>query len=101
MYGNSAGGAAFESAMVSMTVQDQVCTVPVYDLGQARSAKKGENFRGFALNRGGDGSVMENDDAFLGAKLRHGALELECFVNRCADKFFNFRFAEGGQNAAP
>ena len=83
-------------AIVSVSVEDKVGTVAVNHLCQPRTAEKRKNLRSLALHRGNDGKVMEDYDSFRGAQFRHGALQLDCFVNSDPNKSLDFRLAEGG-----
>jgi hypothetical protein len=79
-----------------MSVEDKVGTVAVNYLCQPRTAEKRKNLRSLALYRASDGRVMEDYNSFGGAQLRHGALQLDCFVNSDTDKSLDLGLAESG-----
>ena len=89
--GNSGRGFAIGFAVVGVAMDYKVGSVTVDDFGQTGRTKVGKDLRRFAFDGVTDGSVVNDDNALLGAKLRHGALQLQRFVDRGLHKGFYFR----------
>src|ERR1700733_13406324 len=99
--GTSAGCFPFQLSVMSMTVKDEIGTMAVDNFGKSRCPKKRKYFGRLPLHRSGYRRVMDHDNGFRCAKLRHRALEFESLLDRRLHELFNLRVTERREYATP
>src|SRR6185312_9714152 len=99
MHRNAGGGLPVGKAMMSMSVQYHVRPMTIDHLGQARTAEIGIDFRGLAPRRVRNRSIMQHNYALQSSQLRHGAFQLQGFIDRGLNEGLDFNLAECSQRS--
>ncbi len=85
---------------MSVAMKNYISAMAIDYLSKARATQVRIDFEGLSLDCVPNRRVVKNHDPLGGSQLRHGAFQLQSFVNGSLNERLDFGFAESGQRAA-